>query len=88
MFDRATSDKYGITSVEDLKKPGIWEVFKDPEDPSKGRLSSCISGWTCYTINQVKLEEYGLGDLYINFDPGSGGALNATIAAAFAKGTT
>ena len=85
-IDRATSDKYGITSVEDLKKPGIWEVFKDPEDPSKGRLSSCISGWTCYTINQVKLEEYGLGDLYTNFDPGSTGALDATIAAAFAKG--
>ena len=84
--DRATSEKYGITDVMDLKKPGIWELFKDPEDPSKGRITSCISGWTCYTINQVKINEYGLGDLYTNFDPGSGGALDAAIAGAFAKG--
>ena len=84
--DRATSEAHGITSVEDLKKPGIWELFKDPEDPSKGRITSCISGWTCYTINQVKIFEYGLGDLYTNFDPGSGGALDAAIAGAFAKG--
>jgi len=84
--DRATSEAHGITSVEDLKKPGIWELFKDPEDPSKGRITSCISGWTCYTINQVKIFEYGLGDLYTNFDPGSGGALDAAIAGAFKKG--
>ena len=83
--DRATSEAYGITSVADLKKPGIWELFKDPEDPSKGRITSCISGWTCYTINLVKINEYGLGDLYTNFDPGSGGALDAAIAGAFAK---
>jgi glycine betaine/proline transport system substrate-binding protein len=83
--DRATSEKYGITDVMDLKKPGIWELFKDPEDPSKGRITSCISGWTCYTINQVKINEYGLGDMYTNFDPGSGGALDAAIAGAFAK---
>ena len=61
--DRATSEAYGITSVADLKKPGVWELFKDPEDPSKGRITSCISGWTCYTINLVKIMEYGLGCL-------------------------
>ena len=84
--DRTTSEAYGITSVDDLKKPGIWELFKDPENPSKGRITSCISGWTCYTVNQVKILEYGLDDLYTNFDPGSGGALDAAIAGAFAKG--
>ena len=83
--DRATAEAHGLKSVEDMKKPGIWELFKDPEDPSKGRITSCISGWTCYTINQVKILEYGLGDLYTNFDPGSGGALDAAIAGAFAK---
>ena len=55
--DRATSEAHGITDVSDLKKPGVWELFKDPEDPSKGRITSCISGWTCYTINQVKILE-------------------------------
>ena len=69
-----------------MKKPGIWELFKDPEDPSKGRMTSCISGWTCYTINFVKQKEYGLDEFYTNFDPGSGGALDAAIAGGFAKG--
>ena len=76
--DRATSEAHGITSVDDLKKPGIWELFKDPEDPSKGRITSCISGWTCYTINLVKIMEYGLGDMYTNFDQGSD-EVNSTI---------
>ena len=49
-------------------------------------MTSCISGWTCYTINYVKLKEYGLDELYTNFDPGSGGALDAAIAGGFAKG--
>ena len=83
--DRATSEKYNITSVEDLAKPEIAMLFKDPENPEKGRLTSCISGWTCYTINLVKLKEYGLDDLYTNFDPGSGGALDAAIMAASTK---
>jgi len=83
--DRATSEAHGITSVEDLKKPGIKDLFKDPENPEKGRLTSCISGWTCYTINLVKLKEYGLDEMYTNFDPGSGGALDAAIMAASTK---
>ena len=84
--DRTTAEAHGLKSVEDMKKPGVWELFKDPENPDKGRLTSCISGWTCYTINYVKLKEYGLDEMYTNFDPGSGGALDAAIAGGFAKG--
>ena len=84
--DRATAEANGLKSVEDMKKPGVWELFKDPENPTKGRMTSCISGWTCYTINYVKLKEYGLDELYTNFDPGSGGALDAAISGAFTKG--
>ena len=84
--DRATAEAHGLKSVEDMKKPGVWELFKDPESPDKGRMTSCISGWTCYTINYVKLKEYGLDEMYTNFDPGSGGALDAAIAGGFAKG--
>ena len=43
-----------------MKDPKIAALFKDPEDPSKGRMTSCISGWTCYTVNLVKQKEYGL----------------------------
>ena len=83
--DKTTADKYNLKSVDDMKDPKIAALFKDPEDPSKGRMTSCISGWTCYTVNLVKQKEYGLDEFYTNFDPGSGGALDAAIAGAFAK---
>ena len=83
--DKTTADKYNLKSVDDMKDPKIAALFKDPEDPSKGRMTSCISGWTCYTVNLVKQIEYGLDKYYTNFDPGSGGALDAAIAGAFAK---
>ena len=77
--DKATSDKYGLKSVEDMKKPEIAKLFADPEAPGKGRMTSCISGWTCYTINLVKHKVYGLDKYYTNFDPGSGGALDLSL---------
>ena len=49
--DKATSDKYNLKSVDDMLKPEIAKLFADPEAPGKGRMTSCISGWTCYTIN-------------------------------------
>jgi glycine betaine/proline transport system substrate-binding protein len=84
--DKATSDKYNLKTVEDMMKPEIAKLFADPEAPGKGRMTSCISGWTCYTINMVKHKVYGLDKFYTNFDPGSGGALDAAIAGAFKKG--
>ena len=84
--DKPTADKYGLVTVEDMMKPEIAKLFADPETPGKGRMTSCISGWTCYTINLVKHKVYGLDKYYTNFDPGSGGALDAAIAGAFKKG--
>ena len=84
--DKATSDKYNLKTVEDMLKPEIAKLFADPEAPGKGRMTSCISGWTCYTINMVKHKVYGLDKFYTNFDPGSGGALDAAIAGGFKKG--
>ncbi|HJP12196.1 MAG TPA: glycine betaine ABC transporter substrate-binding protein, partial [Gammaproteobacteria bacterium] len=78
--DRTTADKYDLKSVLDMNNPEIAALFTDPEDPSKGRMTSCISGWTCYTVNYVKQRVYGLDNFYTNFDPGSGGALDAAIA--------
>ena len=85
-IDRVTSETYGISSVEDLKKSNIWELFKDPADPTKGRIVGCIFGWTCYTINYVKIMEYGLGDLYNMYDPGTASGLDRIIIDAFANG--
>jgi len=84
--DKPTADKYNLKHVDDMKNADIAKLFADPEAPGKGRMTSCISGWTCYTINLVKHKVYGLDEFYTNFDPGSGGALDAAIAGAFKKG--
>ena len=83
--DKTTADKYNLRTVMDMLDPEIAALFKDPENPAMGRMTSCISGWTCYTVNLVKQRVYGLDNYYTNFDPGSGGALDAAIAGAFAK---
>jgi len=83
--DATTSKKYHLKSVQDMLKPEIAMLFKDPLEPSKGRMTSCISGWTCYTVNQVKHHSYGLDQYYTNYDPGSAGALDAAIKGAFKK---
>lgn len=73
-----------LKTVFDLEK--YPQVFKDPEDPSKGRLVNCIIGWECQQINRIKLKAYGLDDKYNVQEPGSAAALDAAIAGAFKKG--
>ncbi len=74
----------GLKSVSDL--PQYWELFKDPEQPTKGRFINGPAGWEATTINTEKLIEYGLTDYYTDFAPGSDTALSASLAAAYEKG--
>ena len=67
----------GLKSVSDL--PNYKEVFKDPEDPSKGVMVNCIIGWQCQKINRAKWVAYGLDADYNVMEPGSGAALDAAI---------
>lgn len=73
-----------LKSVKDL--PKYWELFKDQEDPSKGRFYSCIPGWECEKINAKKFKAYGLDEYYNIFLPGSDPALSGSMAAAYKKG--
>ncbi|HEY4317772.1 MAG TPA: ABC transporter substrate-binding protein [Herbaspirillum sp.] len=73
-----------LKSVADL--PKYKAVFKDPEEPSKGRFLNCPSGWTCEGINSQKLKAYGLTADYINFRPGTGPALDAAITSEYRRG--
>jgi glycine betaine/proline transport system substrate-binding protein len=68
-------------SVEDM--PDYWELFADPEDPSKGRFYNCIPGWVCEEINALKFDAYGLNDTYNLFPSGSQAALDASMKAAY-----
>lgn len=75
-----------LHSVAQLNTPEISALFKDPEEPSKGRFLNCPSGWSCEQLNTARLEAYGLNDSYTNFRPGTGTALDAAIAAAEIQG--
>jgi glycine betaine/proline transport system substrate-binding protein len=63
-----------------------WELFKDPEDQSKGRFINSIPGWECTGINSEKLVTYGLDQYYTDFVVGSDAALSGSMAAAYQKG--
>ena len=73
-----------LKSVSDL--PEYWELFKDPEVPSKGRFHNSIPGWLCTEHNSIKVETYGLDEYFNDFLTGSDAALSASMVAAYEKG--
>lgn len=73
-----------LKSVADLSKH--WKLFKDPEDPSKGRFHGCIPGWECAKVNEKKFKAYGILDNYNIMQPGSGPALAAAMETAYKRG--
>lgn len=73
-----------LKSVADL--PKYKEVFKDEEEPGKGRFLNCPTGWTCEGESSQRLKAYKLLDSYVNFRPGTGAALDSEIASAYQRG--
>ena len=77
-------DNPGLKSVSDL--PDYWEVFKDPEDLSKGIWLNCDIGSNCQMVNRIKATTYGLDEYYNVFEPGTWPTVAATIAGAVTAG--
>ncbi|TDF62668.1 glycine betaine ABC transporter substrate-binding protein [Cupriavidus sp. L7L] len=73
-----------LKSVSDLARYA--EVFRDDEDPTKGRFYNCPTGWACEKDNNQRLKAYKLTASYNNFRPGTGAAFDAAIASAFQRG--
>ncbi len=73
-----------LKSVFDMAK--YWQLFKDREDPTKGRFYSCIPGWVCQETNEWKMHCYGLDKYYNIFLPGTDMALSTSLIAAYEKG--
>ena len=71
----------GLKSVSDL--PNYIELFKDPEDSSKGLWYSCTPGAACTKRFIAKANAYGLDETYNVLTPGSYGALAAAIEGAY-----
>jgi len=83
MIPQWVHEEYGINTIDDLKDH--WELFKDPEDPTKGRFINCRLGWQCGVVNRIKFEAYGLLDYYNVMEPGSAGAMDAAYVGAMMK---
>lgn len=73
-----------LKSVQDL--PQYWELFKDPEDPSKGVIYGSPAGWEADNILQAKIKSYNLDKHYNYLSPGSDTALAASITKAYREG--
>jgi len=74
-----------LHDVAQLGQAKYLKLFNDPEQPAKGRFLNCPSGWTCEGVNTAKLHAYGLDGLYVDFRPGTGPAMDAAIASAYAQ---
>lgn len=73
-----------LRSWRDL--PRYKALFRDPEQPSKGRFLNCPRGWVCEKTNTRLLELYDLTDDYVNLRAGTGAALDSAISSAFDRG--
>ncbi|RON41153.1 ABC transporter substrate-binding protein [Pseudomonas frederiksbergensis] len=73
-----------LKSVADLAR--YKDVFRDPEDPSRGRFLNSPTGWTSEIVNSQKLKAYDLTGDYVNFRTGSGAALDAEVASSIRRG--
>jgi glycine betaine/proline transport system substrate-binding protein len=73
-----------LKHVKDM--PKYWKLFKDPEDPNKGRFYNAIAGWAVTEINEQKFDAYGLDETYNQFVSGSDAALSGSMVAAYEKG--
>ena len=84
MIPKSVAEQYNIRTIEDMKDH--WELFKDPDDPTKGVFYNCLIGEQCTKINDVKLEAYGLTRYYNLVSPGSNDAKEAVLERAQKKG--
>ena len=72
-----------LRSVSDLVAHKA--LFRDPDEPSKGRFYNCVPGWQCELVNTKKLLAYGLEPHFTNVRPGSSEALTAAIDSALKR---
>jgi glycine betaine/proline transport system substrate-binding protein len=73
-----------LKTVADIKKYAA--VFKDDEQPSKGRIYGGIPGWEVDKVLFAKFNYLGLDQNFVYFRPGSEAALAGVLSAAYEKG--
>lgn len=59
LVDKASSEKYGIKSLEDFKRPEVKRAF-DSDGDGKAELVACPPGWGCELVISHHLDAYKL----------------------------
>ncbi|QBE65865.1 glycine betaine/L-proline ABC transporter substrate-binding protein ProX [Pseudoduganella lutea] len=59
LIDKATADKYHITSVDQLRDPDVARLF-DQDGDGKADLAGCNPGWGCEAMIEHHLDAYKL----------------------------
>lgn len=75
-----------LKSVSDLTQPEYKELFKNPENPSKGLILNGPPGWECEIVIVEQVKTYGLDDHYDIMNAGSSTGLFASLQGAYGKG--
>ena len=84
IIPQSVSDEHNIKTIDDLK--ANWQLFEDPEDPTKGAFINCPAGWQCAEINRTKVAAYGLDETFNVVEPGSPAALAAGLSGPALRG--
>lgn len=83
-IDKATSEAYNITTLEQLKDPAIKALF-DTDGDGMANLTGCNPGWGCEKVVEHHLDAYELRD-HVNNDKGEYFALMADTIERFKAG--
>ncbi|RUS66799.1 Glycine betaine/proline betaine-binding periplasmic protein [Saezia sanguinis] len=84
LIDKATADKYHITSIAQLQDPEIAKLF-DSNGDGKADLTGCTPGWGCQQAIEYQMDAYKLRDT-VNHNMGSYPAMIADTIARYREG--
>lgn len=84
LVDRASIEEFGITSLEDFKRPEVKEAF-DANGDGKADLGACPPGWGCEIVISHHLDVYDLRD-HINPITAGYSAMFADLLARYRSG--
>lgn len=70
-----------LKSVMDISK--YWKLFKDPDDPGKGRFYNSIRGLDSTKMNKKKFDAYGLNKYFNSYIPDTEEALYGSLTVAY-----
>lgn len=73
-----------LKTIHDL--PKYWGIFRDPDDPKKGRIYGGVPGWNANKVLQKKMKNYGLDKHFNYFKPISDTVLNESLIHAYESG--